>query len=303
MSDDDTPDSTVSTASADEARSLLSSARSVPSLPSFPAFTAAPASSLNQPPTRFTTPLRPVRATARVDPTATAESRGTAFRNLLPSFSYNSESKSGGVQTPSAATGPAAAATAAISSDLPLIYPIVLRSKDCPKRDYAFKSLARAFTKLTPNVTPTGTAVAGEGVRGNPQPLSSLRHQTSEIGTELYLERKNLRDPLKAVLRWYHALCSARQHQHNRWWADQHSGAGGAAPVLAAPKLVVVLEDLDSFNGSVLSDLLYQFTEGELSSISIVVVMGVATSSEALHGLLSADAARRCWIRKFQLKP
>ena len=80
----------------------------------------------------------------------------------------------------------------------------------------------------------------------------------------------------------------------------QLAAAGASGPLLPPRPVVVIVEDTESFDNRVLSDLLLALSDAG-DALPVCVLLGVATSASMMHGIIPAAVAARLRVESFRL--
>lgn len=153
-------------------------------------------------------------------------------------------------------------------------------AKQCPRTEVALKAVVLGFLSRYPCAT--------EAIGSRRQ----QRHMLLDMALKSKQEAKQMKDPLASLCRWYEQHCERADAMVNR-----HA-------TVAPPVLVLVFEDMECFEPSVLADLLHILsTHPPLRALPLVVVFGMATNPQALHGRLPSAVLNRLWMSKFWLQP
>ncbi|KAG0262166.1 Origin recognition complex subunit 3, partial [Mortierella polycephala] len=147
---------------------------------------------------------------------------------------------------------------------------IILQSKDCTNLKTTLKSMIEQFLGL--------------GIAGAVNPLEGgMRLQNYDM---IVLER------------WYQSIADFQQVEVEK--TDMTSEAQQQEQSIR-PKLVVIIQDFESFDPETLQDLIIICSNYQ-DRIPFVLLMGLATSMDALHQGLSKSVLSLLQTRKFQMQ-
>lgn len=218
--------------------------------------------------------------------------------------------------SPASTSSTDSSTTTSIPSSLPTPtpYTVTLRSATCSAHN--IESLwKQLYTQFTTNYGSSS---------GRKEKALRSYHRSSNVLSEMARQeerekqdQKKQKDYMLLLYVWYQQQVEEAQQQYV-YWAQKHAPSsitvanGSAAteghtvayPADIYPKLVVILEDTERFDSSMLTELFTQLLHHPyMSQLPFTLLLGLATHVNILHSLLPASILNRLWCSSYALQP